>query len=101
MARLGCRAVLNVRIFDPAGGTTYTEEDLPVRAFEPKMEVCMLQYIRNFGRDERGQDLIEYTLLVAFVALGAAAIFSVAGRNVEGVWKSANTMLAAANTAAS
>ena len=29
--------------------------------------------MRNFLRDEQGQDLIEYTLLLAFVALASAA----------------------------
>jgi Flp pilus assembly pilin Flp len=30
---------------------------------------------RNFWRDDRGQDLIEYALLVAFVAVTAAVFF--------------------------
>jgi Flp pilus assembly pilin Flp len=31
--------------------------------------------LMNFLRDEQGQDLIEYTLLLAFVALASAALF--------------------------
>jgi Flp pilus assembly pilin Flp len=31
--------------------------------------------LRKFWRDEQGQDLVEYALLVAFVALASAAIF--------------------------
>ena len=31
--------------------------------------------LRNFWNDEQGQDLIEYTLLMAFVALASAALF--------------------------
>ena len=31
--------------------------------------------MRNFWQDEAGQDLIEYTLLLAFVALASAALF--------------------------
>jgi Flp pilus assembly pilin Flp len=55
----------------------------------------------NFLRDETGQDLIEYTLLLAFVALGSAALFIGAGRSVKGIWSVTNSQLQAANTAAS
>ena len=35
----------------------------------------MLSFIQKFWKDESGQDLIEYTLLMAFVALASAALF--------------------------
>lgn len=57
--------------------------------------------MRNFLRDEQGQDLIEYTLLLAFVALASAAIFITAGTSVKGIWTTASTQLANADTAAS
>ena len=59
----------------------------------------MTTMLMNFYRDERGQDLIEYTLLLAFVALAAAALFVGTGSSVSGIWGAANTQLAAANTA--
>ena len=34
-----------------------------------------MKMIKNFMNDEQGQDLIEYTLLMAFVALASAALF--------------------------
>ena len=40
----------------------------------------------NFLKDEQGQDLIEYTLLLAFVALASAALFIGAGNSVSGIW---------------
>jgi Flp pilus assembly pilin Flp len=55
----------------------------------------------NFLKDEQGQDLIEYTLLMAFIALASAAIFTNAGKSVSGIWGSASTQLANAATAAS
>jgi Flp pilus assembly pilin Flp len=55
----------------------------------------------DFAEDEQGQDLIEYTLLLAFVCLAAAALFIGSGKSVSGIWSSANSRLAAANTAAS
>ena len=38
-----------------------------------------MTFVRNFWNDEQGQDLIEYTLLMAFVALASAALFMGAG----------------------
>ena len=57
--------------------------------------------MRNFLRDEQGQDLIEYTLLLAFVALASAALFIGAGGSVSGIWSVANSQLGAASTSAS
>ena len=57
--------------------------------------------IRNFVRDEQGQDLIEYTLLLAFVALASAALFIAAGGSVSGIWNVADSRLSAAATSAS
>ncbi len=53
----------------------------------------------NFVRDEQGQDLVEYTLLLAFVALASAALFIGAGSYVEGIWRKANNRLSQANVA--
>jgi Flp pilus assembly pilin Flp len=57
--------------------------------------------LREFIRDDRGQDLIEYTLLLAFVALASAAIFIGAGTSVSSIWNIANSRLIDANSAAS
>jgi Flp pilus assembly pilin Flp len=51
--------------------------------------------------DDAGQDLIEYTLLMAFVALASAALFIGAGGNISGIWTTSNSQLGAANTSAS
>jgi hypothetical protein len=40
----------------------------------------MKTFWRRFWSDDRGQDLIEYTLMLAFVALASAALFSSARR---------------------
>jgi Flp pilus assembly pilin Flp len=56
--------------------------------------------LRNFWNDEQGQDLIEYTLLMAFVALASAALFIGAGNSVKGIWSTVNTQLSAANSTA-
>jgi len=59
------------------------------------MKKLMIQFVR----EEQGQDLIEYTLLMAFVCLTSAALFVNAGTSVSGIWTSANSQLAAANVA--
>jgi Flp pilus assembly pilin Flp len=48
----------------------------------------------NLLKDESGQDLIEYTLLMAFIALASAAIFIGAGGSISSIWTNANTSLA-------
>ena len=45
-----------------------------------------MTFLRNFWNDEQGQDLIEYTLLMAFVALASAALFIGAGGSIKGIW---------------
>ena len=55
----------------------------------------------QFVKDEQGQDLIEYTLLLAFVALASVALLIGAGNSVSGIWSVTNSRLVAANTSAS
>lgn len=57
----------------------------------------MKNMLMNFVKDEQGQDLIEYTLLMAFIALASAAIFTNAGNSIKGIWSGASSQLSAAN----
>ena len=54
-----------------------------------------------FLHDDSGQDLIEYTLLMAFVALASAALFLGAGGSISGIWTVSNNQLTQANVMAS
>ena len=56
----------------------------------------MKNLMMRFVKDEQGQDLIEYTLLMAFIALASAAIFNGAGTSVKTIWSTANSQLAVA-----
>jgi Flp pilus assembly pilin Flp len=56
----------------------------------------MKSIMTRFLKDEEGQDLIEYTLLMAFIALASAAIFVKAGTSVSTIWGNANSQLASA-----
>lgn len=62
----------------------------------------MLKITKRFWQDEQGQDLIEYTLLMAFVALASAALFISSGGSISAIWSDTNSSLSsAAATAAS
>jgi Flp pilus assembly pilin Flp len=61
----------------------------------------MRNALNTFINDEQGQDLIEYTLLLAFVALASAAVFIGAGNSITGIWTAANTRLSNANAVSS
>jgi len=60
----------------------------------------MLSFWKSFWNDQEGQDLIEYTLLMAFVALASAALFLGAGGSIQGIWTTSNTNLSQANSIA-
>jgi Flp pilus assembly pilin Flp len=60
-----------------------------------------MTFWRQFLEDQRGQDLVEYSLLLAFVCLVGAATFIGLGQTITGIWAIANTRLAAANCTSS
>lgn len=51
---------------------------------------------RHFWNGNGGQDLIEYTLMLAFVALASAALFASAGDSVNVIWSGTNAELSSA-----
>jgi Flp pilus assembly pilin Flp len=57
--------------------------------------------ISKFIHEESGQDLIEYTLLLAFIALASASLFLSAGNSVSTIWTAGSNDLSNAATAAS
>ncbi|HTQ55614.1 MAG TPA: Flp family type IVb pilin [Bryobacteraceae bacterium] len=56
----------------------------------------MKAFLALLWRDEQGQDLIEYTLMLAFVALASAALFSSAGTSINQIWSKTNSQLSTA-----
>ncbi len=61
----------------------------------------MKSILNNFLREESGQDLIEYTLLLAFIALASASLFLNAGNSVNSIWQAGSTQLSNAAVSAS
>jgi len=55
----------------------------------------LLQVLRI---EDSGQDLVEYTLLIAFVALASTGMFLSAGQGTSQVWSSADNVLTTAAT---
>jgi Flp pilus assembly pilin Flp len=50
-----------------------------------------------FEHDEEGQDLIEYSLLMSFIALSAMAILVAAGGSIKTLWSGINIQLTSAS----
>ena len=61
----------------------------------------MKTVLKNLIHDESGQDLIEYTLLLAFIALASASLFVSAGNSVNAIWQKGSDALSNAAVTAS
>jgi pilus assembly protein Flp/PilA len=63
------------------------------RAGENDME--FIARIKKFALADEGQDLLEYALLVALIALVSVTVIGTAGTNVKAIFNSIGTSLAA------
>ena len=61
----------------------------------------MHQLLCGLWREEDGQDLIEYSLLITFIAIATAAVVGSGKNAIVGIWTTSNSQIAAANTAGS
>jgi Flp pilus assembly pilin Flp len=52
-----------------------------------------MSLLTSFWNDDQAQDLIEYSLLLAFVALASAALLIGAGTNINSIWTTTNNQL--------
>lgn len=57
----------------------------------------MTRLWKEFVDQETGQDLIEYTLLLAFVVLSSAALVISAGVTIGSLWTKADSRLGTVN----
>ena len=46
----------------------------------------LVAFVKSFGRNEEGQDLLEYALLVALIALVCVGAITLAGTNVNSIF---------------
>jgi len=61
----------------------------------------MKSFFTRFWQEESGQDLIEYTLLLAFIALASASLFVSAGGSISAIWVKGSDTLSNAAVSAS
>jgi Flp pilus assembly pilin Flp len=60
----------------------------------------MAAYLHSFWQEEDGQDLIEYSLLITFIAIACAAIVGAGRPAVNSIWIGANNQIANASSVA-
>ena len=60
-------------------------------------EVSMQYWLWTLWRQDNGQDLIEYTLLLAFVLFVTAGVVSIGGQSIAGITSKSNAQISAAN----
>lgn len=53
----------------------------------------IMSYLKNFINDQEGQDLVEYALLLAFVAVAATAVLTTVATNTGKVFNRASVKL--------
>ena len=53
----------------------------------------IISLVKAFRRDENGQDLVEYSLLMAFIALAAVGVLGTVKNSVSSIWTSINTQM--------
>jgi Flp pilus assembly pilin Flp len=57
-----------------------------------------IQTIKSFLQEESGQDLVEYSLLLGFLALGSLALLGTAGSSVKTIWSTVSSSLTVASS---
>ena len=48
----------------------------------------MLTFIRNFLRDEEGQGMVEYALIIALIAIVVIVVLRVVGTDIRAIFQS-------------
>ena len=60
-----------------------------------------MQLIKMFLKEEEGQDLIEYSLLLGFIALFSVSIYTSVTGNISTIWGNASSALVTAGSGGS
>lgn len=58
----------------------------------------MVNFFNNFIKEEDGQDMVEYALLLAFIGLGAVSILTTVKGSINTMWTSVNAKITSANS---
>ncbi len=57
-----------------------------------------MNHLLQLAKDETGQDLIEYSLIITFIAIACLALIGAGHPATVGLWQTANSDMTAANT---
>lgn len=57
-----------------------------------------MKTLSNLWCQEEGQDLVEYSLLLAFIALAAVSVLTTVKSSISTIWASINSSLTAASS---
>jgi len=57
-----------------------------------------MKLVKGFWKEEEGQDLIEYSLLLGFVALFSVSIYTTVTGNITTIWGNASSALVSAGS---
>jgi len=57
-----------------------------------------LKTLKAFLKDDQGQDLVEYALLLSFLALAALAVLPVLGSSINRIFSSTSSSLGTAGS---
>jgi Flp pilus assembly pilin Flp len=78
-----------------SGAMFYCSDPFPSHRSKHPTEGSM--FWSTFIRSEQGQDMVEYSLLLAFICLTGAAMYLGMARTTNNIWGIVNSRLAAAN----
>lgn len=60
-----------------------------------------MQSIKNFLREEAGQDIVEYSLLLVLIGAAALFVLTTMGQSISAIFSKINTKLTSANNSLS
>jgi Flp pilus assembly pilin Flp len=55
-----------------------------------------MRFVKKFWKQEDGQDLIEYSLLLGFMGLFAVGVYTTVSGNISSIWSNAGATLSTA-----
>jgi pilus assembly protein Flp/PilA len=60
-----------------------------------------MEFVKRFLREEEGQDVVEYSLLLVLIGASAVFILTAMGESISGIFSKINSRLSSANSAIS
>ncbi len=58
-------------------------------------------FVKNFIRDEQGQDIVEYSLLLVLIGAAAVFVLTTMGQSISDIFSKINVRLTTANNSIS